>query len=325
MSMKEPILRVENLRKKYDSAEAVCGISFEVRAGEFFGLLGPNGAGKTTTIGMLTGWIEPSDGRVEIRGMDLYAGSRQAKRVIGLVPQSFAFYPALTAGENLTFFGKLYGMRGKALEDRKAFVLEMVSLADRADQSVDTFSNGMKRRLNIAIGLLHEPAVLILDEPTVGIDAQSRNGILESLRRLNLDGMTVLYTTHYIEEAQDLCDRVAILDRGKVIALDAPRALIQSLGKGIIRMEFHQALDESLLEQIKTYGSVTWVDGLRRRVHLETDRTVPVAGELLDFKKKREALFKNLEVLEPDLETVFIHLTGRSLRDSPAREMTDGS
>jgi ABC-2 type transport system ATP-binding protein len=325
MSMKEPILRVENLRKKYDSAEAVCGISFEVRAGEFFGLLGPNGAGKTTTIGMLTGWIEPSDGRVEIRGMDLYAGSRQAKRVIGLVPQSFAFYPALTAGENLTFFGKLYGMRGKALEDRKAFVLEMVSLADRADQSVDTFSNGMKRRLNIAIGLLHEPAVLILDEPTVGIDAQSRNGILESLRRLNLDGMTVLYTTHYIEEAQDLCDRVAILDRGKVIALDAPRALIQSLGKGIIRMEFHQALDESLLEQIKTYGSVTWVDGLRRRVHLETDRTVPVPGELLDFKKKREALFKNLEVLEPDLETVFIHLTGRSLRDSPAREMTDGS
>jgi ABC-2 type transport system ATP-binding protein len=325
MSMKEPILRVENLRKKYGSAEAVCGISFEVRPGEFFGLLGPNGAGKTTTIGMLTGWIEPSGGRVEIRGMDLYAGPREAKRVIGLVPQSFAFYPALTAGENLTFFGRLYGMRGKALEDRKAFVLEMVSLADRADQSVGTFSNGMKRRLNIAIGLLHEPALLILDEPTVGIDAQSRNGILESLRRLNLDGMTMLYTTHYIEEAQDLCDRVAIVDRGKVIALDAPRALIQSLGKGIIRMEFHQALDEFLLEQIKTYGSVTWVDGQRRRVHLETDRTGPVLGELLDFKKNREALFKNLEVLEPDLETVFIHLTGRTLRDSPAREMTDGS
>lgn len=325
MSKKEPILRVEDLRKKYDSEEAVCGISFEVRPGEFFGLLGPNGAGKTTTIGMLTGWVEPSGGRVQIRGMDLHAGSREAKRVIGLVPQSFAFYPALTAGENLTFFGRLYGMRGKALEDRKAFVLEMVSLADRADQSVGTFSNGMKRRLNIAIGLLHAPAVLILDEPTVGIDAQSRNGILESLRRLNLDGMTLLYTTHYIEEAQDLCDRVAIMDRGKIIALDAPRALIQSLGKGIIRMEFHHALDGSLLEQIKTYGSVTWVDGQRRRVHLETDRTGPVLGELLDFKEKHEALFKSLEVMEPDLETVFIHLTGRALRDSPAREGTEGS
>jgi ABC-2 type transport system ATP-binding protein len=315
MIMIEPILRVENLRKKYDSAEAVGGISFEIRGGEFFGLLGPNGAGKTTTIGMVTGWIEPTGGRVEIQGMDLSARPREAKKMIGLVPQNFAFYPTLTAGENLTFFGRLYGMRGKALEDRKAFVLGIVSLADRADQSVGTFSNGMKRRLNIAIGLLHEPALLVLDEPTVGIDAQSRNAILESLRRLNLDGMTVLYTTHYIEEAQDLCDRVAIMDRGKIIALDTPRALIQSLGKGIIRMEFHEALDESFLGQLKTYGSLTWVDGQRRRVHLETERTGPVLRELLELKEKREALFGSLDVMEPDLETVFIHLTGRTLRD----------
>ena len=315
MSMTEPILRVENLRKKYDSAEAVGGISFEVRPGEFFALLGPNGAGKTTTIGMLTGWIEPTSGRVEIRGMDLSAGHQETKEMIGLVPQSFAFYPTLTAGENLTFFGRLYGLGGKALEDRKAFVLGIVSLADRADQPVGTFSNGMKRRLNIAIGLLHEPALLILDEPTVGIDAQTRNAILESLRRLNLDGMTVLYTTHYIEEAQDLCDRAAIMDRGKIIALDTPRALIQSLGKGTIRMEFHEALDESFLRQIKTYGSLTWVDGQRRQVHLETDRTGPVLRGLLDFKENHEALFKSLDVMEPDLETVFIHLTGRTLRD----------
>lgn len=315
MSLTETILHVENLRKKYDSAEAVDGISFAVRRGEFFGLLGPNGAGKTTTIGMVTGWIEPTGGRVEIQGMDLSARPREAKKMIGLVPQSFAFYPSLTAGENLTFFGRLYGMRGKALEDRKAFVLGMVSLADRADQSVGTFSNGMKRRLNIAIGLLHEPAILLLDEPTVGIDAQSRNAILESLRRLNLDGMTVLYTTHYIEEAQDLCDRVAIMDRGKIIALDTPRALIQSLGKGIIRMEFHEPLDESFLDQIKTYGSLTRVDGQRRRMHLETDRTAAVLRDLLELKEKREALFKSLDVMEPDLETVFIHLTGRTLRD----------
>ena len=315
MSMTEPILRVENLRKKYDSAEAVGGISFEVRRGEFFGLLGPNGAGKTTTIGMVTGWIEPTGGRVEIQGMDLWARPREAKKMIGLVPQNFAFYPTLTAGENLAFFGRLYGMRGKALEDRKALVLGIVSLADRADQSVGTFSNGMKRRLNIAIGLLHEPALLILDEPTVGIDAQSRNAILESLRRLNLDGMTVLYTTHYIEEAQDLCDRVAIMDQGKIIALDTPRALIQSLGKGIIRMEFQGSLEESMLSRIQTFGALTWIDGQRKRIHLETERTGPVLKQLLDLKDKHQGLFRSLDLMEPDLQTVFIHLTGRTLRD----------
>jgi ABC-2 type transport system ATP-binding protein len=315
MSMKGPILRIENLRKKYDSAEAVCGISFEVRSGEFFGLLGPNGAGKTTTIGMLTGWIEPTEGRIEIRGMDLSERPREAKKLIGLVPQSFAFYPSLSARENLSFFGRLYGMKGKALEERTALVLGIVSLTDWADQSVGTFSNGMKRRLNIAIGLLHQPAVLILDEPTVGIDTQSRSAILQSIKGLNLSGMTVLYTTHDIKEAQALCDRVAIMDLGKIIALDTPRALIQGLGKAIIRMEFNQALDESFLGQIKTYGSLTWVDGQRRRVHLETDRTGPVLRELLDFKENRELLFRSLDVIEPDLETVFIHLTGRTLRD----------
>ena len=313
--MGETILRVENLRKKYDSAEAVRGISFAVEAGGFFGLLGPNGAGKTTTIGMLTGWVEPTGGRVEIRGMDLWARPREAKKLIGLVPQSFAFYPSLSARENLSFFGRLHGIRGKALEERMALVLGIVSLTDRADQIVDTFSNGMKRRLNIAIGLLHEPAVLILDEPTVGIDAQTRGVILESLKKLNHGGLTVLYTTHYIEEAQDLCDRVAIMDRGKIIALDTPRALIHSLGKGIIRMEFHEAPDETLLGQIATYGSLTRVDGQKKRLHLETDRTGPVLRELLNLKENREALFKSLDVMEPDLETVFIHLTGRDLRD----------
>jgi ABC-2 type transport system ATP-binding protein len=315
MSMTEPILRVEALRKRYDSAEAVGGISFEVLPGEFFGLLGPNGAGKTTTIGMLTGWIEPSGGQIEIRGMNLASRFREAKKMIGLVPQSFAFYSSLTAWENLSFFGRLYGLRGKALEDRSAFVLEIVSLADRADQAAGTFSNGMKRRLNIAIGLLHEPALLILDEPTVGIDAQSRIAILESLKKLNSEGMTVLYTTHYIEEAQDLCDRVAIMDRGKIIALDTPRALIQAQGKGIIRMEFHGTPDESLLGRIRTYGAVIWVDPPRRRIHLETDRTDLVLRELLDLKESRGALLQNLDVTEPDLETVFIHLTGRALRD----------
>ncbi|NWF54565.1 MAG: ABC transporter ATP-binding protein [Syntrophaceae bacterium] len=313
--MADPILRVKNLRKRYDSAEAVQGVSFEVRQGEFFGLLGPNGAGKTTTIGMLTGWIEPSGGQVEIRGMDLASKPREVRKIIGLVPQSFAFYPSLTARENLSFFGRLYGLKGRALEDRVVWALEIVSLGDRANQPVGTYSNGMKRRLNIAIGLIHGPALLILDEPTVGIDAQSRRAILESLKRLNQDGMTFIYTTHYIEEAQGLCDRVAIFDRGKIIALDTPRALIESLAKGILRMEFLEEVDESLLERIQAYGAVTRVDGPGRRVHLKTDQMDSALREVLNLKENRRAFFKNLEVMEPDLETVFIHLTGRTLRD----------
>lgn len=315
MTMADPILRVKNLRKRYDSAEAVQGVSFEVRQGEFFGLLGPNGAGKTTTIGMLTGWIEPSGGQVEIRGMDLASKPREVRKIIGLVPQSFAFYPSLTARENLSFFGRLYGLKGRALEDRVVWALEIVSLGDRANQPVGTYSNGMKRRLNIAIGLIHGPALLILDEPTVGIDAQSRRAILESLKRLNQDGMTFIYTTHYIEEAQGLCDRVAIFDRGKIIALDTPRALIESLAKGILRMEFLEEVDESLLERIQAYGAVTRVDGPGRRVHLKTDQMDSALREVLNLKENRRAFFKNLEVMEPDLETVFIHLTGRTLRD----------
>jgi ABC-2 type transport system ATP-binding protein len=313
--MTDPILRVKDLRKRYDSAEAVQGVSFEVRQGEFFGLLGPNGAGKTTTIGMLTGWIEPSGGQVEIRGMDLASKPREVRKMIGLVPQSFAFYPSLTARENLSFFGKLYGLKGRALSDRMVWALEIVSLGDRANQPVGTYSNGMKRRLNIAIGLIHGPALLILDEPTVGIDAQSRRAILESLKRLNQDGMTFIYTTHYIEEAQGLCDRVAIFDRGKIIALDTPRALIESLAKGILRMEFLEEVDESLLERMQAYGAVTRVDGPGRRVHLKTDQMDSALREVLNLKENRRAFFKNLEVMEPDLETVFIHLTGRTLRD----------
>jgi ABC-2 type transport system ATP-binding protein len=195
-------------------------------------------------------------------------------------------------------------------------VLRIASLEDRAGQAVGAFSNGMKRRLNIAIGLLHEPAILILDEPTVGVDTQSRNQILETIKRLNLEGVTVLYTTHHIDEAEDLCSRVAILDGGKIIALDTPRALIQSLGKGIIQIEFHAALDEGLLREIEAIGSVLWMDGRKRRVHLETDQTAPALSQLLGIKENRKAAFKSLDIMEPSLESVFIHLTGKAWGDS---------
>jgi ABC-2 type transport system ATP-binding protein len=309
------IFIVEDLWKRYVQTDAVRGLSFEILKGEFFGLLGPNGAGKTTTIGLLSGLIEPTRGHISIAGFDLFSSPMEAKARLGLVPQSFALYPTLCARDNLVFFGRIYGLKGKRLRERIARVLEMVELTDRANQTVTTFSNGMKRRLNMAAGLLHEPEILILDEPTVGVDTQSRNAILERLDSLNQSGVTVLYTTHYIEEAQRLCDRVAIMDQGKIIALDSPSRLIQNFGKGMIRMEFTESIDDRLLDQMKRFGLVRIVDGQQRRIHVETDPTQQASRELLELMKTRDGLLKTLDISEPNLETVFIHLTGKNLRE----------
>ncbi|HUL20545.1 MAG TPA: ABC transporter ATP-binding protein [Thermodesulfobacteriota bacterium] len=291
------------------------GLTFQISRGEFFGLLGPNGAGKTTTIGLLSGLIEPTRGHISIDGFDLFSRPMEAKAKLGLVPQSFALYPTLCARDNLVFFGRIYGLKGKRLRERTARVLEIVELTDRANQTVATFSHGMKRRLNIAAGLLHEPEILILDEPTVGVDPQSRNAILESLDSLNESGVTVLYTTHYIEEAQRLCDRVAIMDQGKIMALDSPSRLIRDLGRGMIRMEFNAGIDDGLMDQLGRIGSVRVIDGQKKRIHVETDRIDEASRELLELMKKRDGLLKTLDISEPNLETVFIHLTGRNLRD----------
>jgi ABC-2 type transport system ATP-binding protein len=313
--MNKSILLIEDLWKSYAETDAVRGLTFQISQGEFFGLLGPNGAGKTTTIGILSGLIEPSAGRISIDGFDLFSRPMEAKAKLGLVPQSFALYPTLCARDNLVFFGKIYGLKGKRLKERIASVLKIVELNDRANQTVATFSNGMKRRLNIALGLLHEPKILILDEPTVGVDPQSRNAILESLDSLNQSGVTILYTTHYIGEAQRLCHRVAIMDQGKIIALDSPTGLIRNLGKGIIRVECNAMIDDKLLNQIGRVGWVRVIDGEKKRFHLETDHTDQASRKLLELMKTQEGLLKTLDISEPNLETVFIHLTGRNLRD----------
>ena len=309
------IFIVEDLWKSYGETEAVRGLTFKISRGEFFGLLGPNGAGKSTTIGILSGLIEPTRGHISISGFDLFSSPMEAKARLGLVPQNFALYPTLSARDNLVFFGRIYGLKGKHLRERIARVLEIVELTDRAKQTVATFSNGMKRRLNIAAGLLHEPEILILDEPTVGVDPQSRNAILERLDSLNQSGVTVLYTTHYIEEAQRLCDRVAILDQGKMMALDTPARLIQDLGRGIIQIEFNTGIDEKLLDQIKRIGVVRVVDDQKKIIHIETDQPDQASRELLELMKTRDGLLKTLDISEPNLETVFIHLTGRNLRN----------
>jgi ABC-2 type transport system ATP-binding protein len=239
----------------------------------------------------------------------------EAKARIGLVPQSFALYPSLCTRDNLVFFGRIYGLKGRRLKERMTHVLEIVELTDRVNQTVATFSNGMKRRLNIAVGLLHEPEILILDEPTVGVDPQSRNAILESIHSLNQSGVTVLYTTHHIEEAQHLCDRVAIIDQGKIIALDSPARLIRDFGKGMVCMEFNAGIADQLLDQMKRIGHVRVVDDQRRKIHIETNGIDEASRELLELMKARDGLIKTLDIAEPNLETVFIHLTGRNLRD----------
>ena len=213
----QDILTVVNLSKRYGSRQAVAALNFHICQGEIFGLLGPNGAGKTTTIGMLTGLVDPSGGQVMIDGLDLRQNPLKAKAKIGFVPQDFAFYPTLSARDNLIFFGRIYGLHGRLLRQRIVDTLDMVELTDRGGHAVSTFSHGMKRRLNIAIGLLHHPRILILDEPTVGVDAHMRQTIIDNLKALNKEGLTVLYTTHHMHEAERLCDRVAIIRDGRIV------------------------------------------------------------------------------------------------------------
>ena len=312
--MSEPILYAQNLQKSYGDIKAVDGISLQVARGEVFGLLGPNGAGKTTTISMLTGLFPPSEGTITVDGLDLAKNPNAVKAKLGLVPQEMALYMPLSARQNLMFFGRIYGLKGKGLRQRVDEVLEMIGLTDRADDAVEKYSGGMKRRVNIGAGLLHKPQVLFLDEPTVGVDPQSRNAIFESVEALNRAGMSVIYTTHYMEEAQRLCHRVAIIDEGKLIALDTPTALIRSLGGGVVMLGVPDSAPEDLedrLVQVPAVKSVTRSDGLFK---IETQRLQAALMGALDITNQLDVRITSLEILEPNLESVFLNLTGKKLR-----------
>ncbi|RLC86093.1 MAG: export ABC transporter ATP-binding protein [Chloroflexi bacterium] len=313
--MSENIVEAQGLVKRYGDIEAVRGLSFAIRRGEIFGFLGPNGAGKTTTISMLSCLLEPTGGTAIVAGYDVVRAPQQVKRRIGLVPQELALYPTLSARDNLNFYGRIYGLHGRALRRRVDEVLEMVGLAERAASAVKTFSGGMKRRLNIAAGLLHRPEVLFLDEPTVGVDPQSRNAIFEHVERLNAEGLTILYTTHYMEEAERLCHRVAIIDEGRIIALDTPRKLVTDLGGGIIHLGIADGMAEGLLEQIRALPEVRAVTRLDGKVKVEATRAQEALVGLLALFNRTDTDVTSLEVLEPNLETVFLHLTGKRLRD----------
>jgi ABC-2 type transport system ATP-binding protein len=320
--MKETILEVRNLVKKYGDLAAVNDVNLAIQEGEILGLLGPNGAGKTTTISMITGLLKPTSGQITVDGLDLQADTNAAKAKLGLVPQELALYPTLSARDNLSFFGSIYGLGGKELRERVETMLEMVQLTERANEAIETYSGGMKRRVNIAAGLLHQPQVLLLDEPTVGVDPQSRNAIFEAVEALNHAGMTVIYTTHYMEEAERLCDRVAIIDEGQIIALDTPTALIQSLGGGILVLgledarpgegEGHVQAVADRVAELPAVKSARRDDG---HLKIETHRFQEALMAILDITNQLDVRITSMEKWEPNLESVFLHLTGKRLRE----------
>ncbi len=309
------VLECEGLVKTFGDLVAVDDVGFQIAPGETYGLLGPNGAGKTTTISMIAGILEADAGSVTVAGKQITTRTTEGNVEIGYVPQDIAIYPDLSARENLRFFGKLYGLGKARLLGRIEEVLEVIGLTDRADDRTDEYSGGMKRRLNIGIGLLHEPSLLILDEPTVGVDPQSRNSILESVEALGSAGTAVLYTTHYMEEAERLCDRVAIIDAGRIRAEGTRRELVQLMGqKDTINLSVvgsARRLVEAL-EPIEQVASVTAAEG---SVELLVDGASSLLPRILDAAQGAGVAVSGVEVIEPNLESVFLHLTGKALRD----------
>jgi ABC-2 type transport system ATP-binding protein len=339
--MQETLVQVRGLAKEFKRTTgerffAVKDVDLDIRRGEIFSLLGPNGAGKTTTISMISGLLQPTRGEALIGGHSITKDPIAAKKLLGVVPQEIALYPVLTARQNLEFFGKMYGMGGAALAARIDEVLDFIDLKDRQHDRVESFSGGMKRRVNIGIGLLHKPQLIYMDEPTVGIDPQNRRRILDTVLRLRAEqGMTVLYTSHLMEEVQEISDRVAIVDHGEVIAQGTVGELIQKVGEED-RLIFNvgdQTVPDALLARIKAaVAGVTSATYAKREVKAEENgpaEPAPADGIVTVFAKRgRKALpdiirianeagldILSVSVREPDLEAVFLHLTGRALRD----------
>jgi ABC-2 type transport system ATP-binding protein len=311
----EPMLECRGLRRRYGDLIAVDGVGFQISPGETYGLLGPNGAGKTTTISIVAGLLDRDDGEVTVDGRPMSSHTVRAKAAIGYVPQDLAIYPDLSARENLMFFARLYGMSAPDAKRRCAEVLELTGLADRAREATKKYSGGMKRRLNIGIGLLHRPKLLILDEPTVGVDPQSRNAILESVEGLSGEGMAVLYTTHYMEEAERLCDRVGIIDHGKLIAEGTRKELVSLVGEGDrVRLLATGNLAGAAAD-LAGHPFVRQASATDQGIDLMVEDARSNLPVILTEAAAAGTAIRSVEVTEPDLESVFLHLTGRALRD----------
>ena len=311
------ILESHNLVKKYGDFTAVKGVTFDIKEGEIFSLLGPNGAGKTTTISMLSTLYTPTSGDATIGGHSITKDPMAVKQVIGVVPQDLALYEDLTAKENLVFWGQMYGLGGKSLNSRVDEVLDQIGLADKAKNRVKTYSGGMKRRVNIGVGLLHKPRLLFMDEPTVGIDPQSRRAILDTVKDLNKQGMTVLYTTHYMEEAQELSDRVGIIDHGELIALGTQDELTKQVGQTeTLILHIGENEDpEALAKAIRGVDGVQKADVTDNEVSVITSDAKDILAAVVTQANERGIRIRSMDIREPNLEAVFLHLTGRALRD----------
>jgi ABC-2 type transport system ATP-binding protein len=313
--MNEYAIEVNDLHKAFGEVKAVDGASFRVREGEIFSLLGPNGAGKTTMLSMLSCLLHPTGGDAMVMGHSILKDPMGVKSVLGVVPQEIALYEDMSARENLNFWGKMYGLRGAKLQTRVAEVLEVIGLTDRAGDFIKKYSGGMKRRVNIGVALLHKPQVIYMDEPTVGIDPQSRRSILDNVIALKNKGMTVLYTTHYMEEAQELSDHIAIMDHGKIIASGTNEELVRIVGAMdritvTINTESVRVIDS--WKTIKGVTKVTAEDGTLTILDDDSNWVLP---RLFEAAAAGGVRITSVNIQEPNLESVFLHLTGRALRD----------
>ena len=308
-------IKIDSLMKRFGDFIAVDNININIKEGEIYGLLGPNGAGKSTTIGIMCGLLKPTNGKIEILGVDVTKSMKNQNKLIGLVPQEIALYGELTAYENLKFFGQLYNLKGRELEESIDRVLDFIGLQDVKKKVANTFSGGMKRRLNIGCALIHSPKIVIMDEPTVGIDPQSRNHILQSVKKLNESGVTVIYTTHYMEEVEFICNKIAIIDKGKVIAEGTKEELkniVSDTNKLVISVNYIDKLNLNNLKSIKGVRSVEIVDG---KLEITSSKEINNLNEILMELSKEDIEILGIEKKEINLETIFLALTGRKLRD----------
>jgi ABC-2 type transport system ATP-binding protein len=315
--MSAPFLDVVDLRKNYGGTAALAGVTFQVTEGEIFGLLGPNGAGKTTLLSILSCLLEATSGSARLLGRELVPADREVRRLLGIVPQELAIYDDLTATENLLFFGELYGLRGADLHSQAGSILTAVGLEEKAGDRVRTFSGGMKRRLNLGAALMHRPRLLLLDEPTVGVDPQSRNRIFDEVRRVNAQGATIVYTSHYMEEVQALCRRVGIIDQGRLQACDTVENLLHEL-EGLIRFRVHPFAREleARLRELPGCRLITRpTDGPEPELELGCRDVKGTLVRVVAVLNELQIELVSLETEEPNLERVFLHRTGKALRD----------